>query len=247
MKYGKARELVESAIELLAEADNKYNSMEHDKSSTNRLEKPAKPVAKPSAQGRATNSPVVKFGKRTTSRRYVTRSNRWALRQIARNKSAVSEAINEAERQMSPVPNRPSIRDRIMNPFNLPFRPGFKPPSRPTTKPNPNDPIYHGFDPWDIQTPTNIDKPNPNDPTYHGFDPWDIQTPTNKDKPSSTPTGPARKSTGSRKATGKVGSRGKVGSPSAAMGAGGAKGSVASPSAAVGIAEGLLSRINRRG
>lgn len=133
------------------------------------------------------------------------------------------EALDERANEMSPVPNRPSIRDRIMNPFNLPWRPNYKPPSRPTTKPNPNDPIHHGFDPYDIQTPTNIDKPG------------------------STPTGPARKSTSSRKATGKVGSRGKVGSPSAAMGAGGAKGSVASPSAAVGIAEGLLSRINRRG
>ena len=97
MKYGKARAIVESAIELLAEADNKYNSMEHDKPSPNRLEKPVKPVAKPSAQGRATNSPAVKFGKRTTSRRYVTRSNRWALRQIARNKSAVSEAIDQLD------------------------------------------------------------------------------------------------------------------------------------------------------
>jgi len=109
MKYGKARELVESAIELLAEADNKYNSMEHDKPSTNRLEKPAKPVAKPSAQGRATNSPVVKFGKRTTSRRYVTRSNRWALRQIAKNKSAVSEAID----QLDEAVNAKDLRKKI--------------------------------------------------------------------------------------------------------------------------------------
>lgn len=71
-------------------SNKSYNSMEN-KPSTSKMEKPTKPVAKPSAQGRATNSPVVKFGKRTTSRRYVTRANRWALRQIAKNKSAVSE------------------------------------------------------------------------------------------------------------------------------------------------------------
>ena len=115
MKYGKARELVESAIELLAEADNKYNSMEHDKPSTNRLEKPTKPVAKPSAQGRATNSPVVKFGKRTTSRRDVTRSNRWALRQIARNKSAVSEAIDQLDEGTKRVARLRAAREKALS------------------------------------------------------------------------------------------------------------------------------------
>lgn len=102
MRYTEARAILSEAIELLSEGssmDNKYsnksyNSMEN-KPSTNKMEKPTKPVAKPSAQGRATNSPVVKFGKRTTSRRYVTRANRWALRQIAKNKSAVSEAIDQ--------------------------------------------------------------------------------------------------------------------------------------------------------
>lgn len=96
MKYGKARELVESAIELLSEG---MISMENKPSINKSMEKPtkpvAKPLAKPSAQGRATNSPAVKFGKRTTSRRYLTRGNRWALRQIARNKAAVSEAIEQ--------------------------------------------------------------------------------------------------------------------------------------------------------
>lgn len=92
-----ARAILSEAIELLAEGDNKYNSMEN-KPSTNKSEyKLTKPVAKPSAQGRATRSPVVKFGKRTTSRRYVTRANRWALRQIARNKSAVSEDIDQLD------------------------------------------------------------------------------------------------------------------------------------------------------
>jgi hypothetical protein len=118
MRYTEARAIVESAIELLAEGDNKYNnnksynSMEN-KPSTNKMEKPTKPVAKPSAQGRATNSPVVKFGKRTTSRRYVTRANRWALRQIARNKSAVSEAIEQLDEATRKKPSKSSKPKKV--------------------------------------------------------------------------------------------------------------------------------------
>jgi len=98
MRYTEARAILSEAIELLSEGPSERGNKMENKPSTNKSEyKLTKPVAKPSAQGRATNSPVVKFGKRTTSRRYVTRANRWALRQIARNKSAVSEAIEQLD------------------------------------------------------------------------------------------------------------------------------------------------------
>jgi hypothetical protein len=95
MKYTQAREIVESALDALLNEGMMPSSMEKSKPSMRTVKKPTSP----SPSSNTPRSPAVKMGERNTNARW-RRGNRWALRQIAKNKQA--SAVNEeSEKEMS--------------------------------------------------------------------------------------------------------------------------------------------------